>query len=89
MCIAVVNDCAWHATDRTYLSFDCGILLRNIDAKKFNVPYFQVLCCADYHRGYRWNQIIHSWLAFYVDQNTCAQLQYRLHYDTLELKSNC
>ena len=31
MYIAVVNDCTWHATDRTYLSFDCGILLRSID----------------------------------------------------------
>ena len=28
------------------------------------------------------------WLALYVDQNTCAQLQY-LTYDTLDPKSNC
>ena len=94
MYIAVVNDCTWHATDRTYLSFDCGILLRSIDDRS--------LCCKKnlcslllsivLGRLSSWLPLKsnHSffWLALYVDQNTCAQLQCTVPA-ALWYKSNC
>ena len=81
MYIAVVNDCTWHATDRTYLSFDCGILLRSIDDR--SLCRKKILCSLllgiVLRRLSSWLPLKsnHSffWLALYVDQNTCAQLQ--------------
>ena len=80
MYIAVVNDCTWHATDRTYLSFHCGTLLRNIDDGS--------LCRKKIKCSLLLNIVLRrlsSWLplkskryffgsfCYVVDQNACAQ----------------